>query len=117
MPTASGCHQYGIFLMNGYQKSQSHMEKNSRVKSMDMYVDDKLFRRLEIQDRLGFQEFSSDGLKDGQNVKLVITGVYKGTKWKDTCISELATTCLSEIEAMGDPEEGECDAPTVTDEF
>jgi len=88
-----------LMLMNGYQKSQSHMEKNSRIKTMDMYVDDHLTRRLEIQDRLGYQYFSAEdlGLKNGQNVKLVITGVYKGTKWKDTAISEMTAGCYYEM--------------------
>jgi hypothetical protein len=86
----------GMSLMNGYQKSQKHMKQNSRVRTMDMYVDNSLFRRLEIQDRMGQQHFSLEalGVKDGQRVKLEITGVYKGTKWKDTSISELTTTCV-----------------------
>ena len=80
-----------LYFFNGYQKNEGHMEKNSRVKTMDVYVDDHLMRKLEIQDRMGPQKFSGAdlGFKPGQNIKMVITGVYKGTKWKDTCISEI----------------------------
>ena len=72
------------------------MEKNSRVKAMDLYVDGKLRARLDVQDRLGYQIFgiSRLGLKDGDIIKLVIREVYKGSKWKDTCISELTTECV-----------------------
>jgi hypothetical protein len=85
-----------ISIMNGYQKSRVLMEKNSRVKAMDLYADGKLRARLDVQDRLGYQIFgiSRLGLKDGDIIKLVIREVYKGSKWKDTCISELTTECV-----------------------
>ncbi len=85
-----------LVMMNGYQKGQSHMENNSRIRTMDVYADDNLVAKLEIQDRLGAQYFSNQelGLRDNQNIKLVITGVYKGIKWKDTCLSELGALCL-----------------------
>lgn len=85
-----------LSMMNGYQKSKVLMQKNSRVKSMDLYVDGKLRARLDIQDRLGYQRFglSALGLKNGQIIKLVIRDIYKGLKWKDTCISELIVECV-----------------------
>ena len=85
-----------LAMMNGYQKSRKLMDKNSRVKTMDLYVDGKLSARLDVQDRLGYQTFilSELGLKDGQTVRLVIRDVYRGKQWKDTCISELIAVCV-----------------------
>ena len=85
-----------LSLMNGYQKSKGLMESNSRVKDIDLYADGELKARLALQDRLGYQTFGLDGLglRDGQRIKLVIRDVYKGTKWKDTCISELIVQCV-----------------------
>ena len=85
-----------LVLMNGYQKSKETMTGNSRVKSMDLYVDGELKARLALQDRLGYQRFGLMGLDllEGQSIRLVIQEVYKGTKWKDTCISELIVECV-----------------------
>lgn len=85
-----------LSLMNGYQKSKGLMESNSRVKDIDLYADGELKARLALQDRLGYQTFGLDGLglRDGQRIKLVIRDVYKGTKWQDTCISELIVQCV-----------------------
>ena len=85
-----------LSLMNGYQKSQGLMESNSRVKDIDLYADGELKARLALQDRLGYQTFGLDGLglHDGQRIKLVIRDVYKGTKWQDTCMSELIVQCV-----------------------
>lgn len=83
----------GFRIANGYVKDKNLYMLNSRVKSMTMYVDDKPFADIKLNDFYGFQqiEFQSIPLPVNKTVtiKFVITDVYPGSKYSDTSISEI----------------------------
>ncbi len=91
-----------IIIVNGYVKSPGAWKNNSRVKTLKMYMDDKLHAILELEDTMAEQHFKVDpiGYGDRQNfdllkkkasfkMKFEITDVYKGLKWDDTAITEI----------------------------
>ena len=89
-----------ILVANGYVKNQTAWEENSRVKTMDVFINDKPFATLHLKDERSEQRFEFDPIGIGPHsgkaregktwkLRLVITDVYKGTKYDDTVISEL----------------------------
>lgn len=83
-----------IQIWNGYQKTTELYAKNSRPKTLKLYINGEAKYMLHLQDTMAVQLFSiapvhSD--KDGVDLelKLEIVEVYKGSKWKDTTISEI----------------------------
>lgn len=90
-----------ICVVNGYAKNQTVWEENGRVKRLLMYVEDKPYAYLELQDTIYPQYFTLpvDAIKaaDGVDVhfRFVIEDVYPGTKYEDTCLTGLV------VEFMG----------------
>jgi hypothetical protein len=91
-----------IIVANGYVKSQSAWEKNSRVKQLKMYLDEKPYAILNLKDIRAEQSFDVDtiGNSDRENldklrakpewtIKFEILDVYKGSKYDDVVISEI----------------------------
>lgn len=91
-----------IIIVNGYVKSQTAWENNSRVKKLKVYIDDKPYAILNLQDIRGVQSFkvAPIGNSDRQNwevlktkpdwtLKFEILEVYKGLKYDDVVISEI----------------------------
>jgi len=91
-----------IIIINGYIKSKTAWEENSRVKRLKMYIDDKPYAILNLADSRQEQIFSvkligNSDRKDYEKLKLKpkwrmkfeILEVYKGTKFDDTAISEI----------------------------
>ncbi len=90
-----------ITIANGYVKSESAWSKNSRVKTLKMYVNDTVHSILNLEDARADQVFvvppignarsESGALLDttGWTIKFEITGVYKGDKYDDVVISEI----------------------------
>lgn len=84
-----------ICVVNGYAKNQTLWEENGRVKRLLMYVEDKPFAYLELQDTIYPQYFTLpvDAIKaaDGVDVhfQFVIEDVYPGTRYEDTCLTGL----------------------------
>lgn len=91
-----------IIVANGYVKSQTAWENNSRVKKLKVYLDDKPLFILALQDKRAIQTFNIDpiGLSDRANgaawqnlspwkLKFEILEVYKGLKYDDVAISEI----------------------------
>lgn len=105
---ATECH-----IANGYNKNPVTWKNNSRVKSFDLYEDDKLIARVNLKDTRDEQIFqlphpipnrsndeergnimNEDATDDYDfyrpvKLKFVITEVYKGDKYDDTALSEL----------------------------
>ena len=93
----------GIAIYNGLQASQLSFTNNSRAKTIMMFINDKKVCKLELEDKMGAQKFESKEfisiqdqfiVEDGVDpkkikIKFVILDVYKGLKFKDTCISEI----------------------------
>ena len=90
-----------ICVVNGYAKNQKTWEENGRVKRLLMYVEDKPFAYLELEDTIKPQYFTLpvDAVKAADKVEIhfrfVIEDVYPGTKYEDTCLTGLV------VEYMG----------------
>jgi hypothetical protein len=83
-----------IIIYNGYSKTEDLWKENSRVKALKLYVNDKLFAILELEDKRNEQSFSIPLLgrrSDGKELilKFEIADIYPGTKYSDTVITEL----------------------------
>lgn len=83
-----------IRIVNGYIKSDIAWKENSRVKKLKVYENNKPIAILKLRDFKGDQEFKIGTLgrkKDRQDLilKFEIIDVYKGTKFKDTVITEI----------------------------
>jgi len=84
-----------VKVANGYVKSEKAWFENSRVKSLKLYVDGKLYAILQLKDTKALQLFDVPPLlgkkKDGKDwvLRFEIADVYKGDKYDDTVISEI----------------------------
>lgn len=92
-------------IINGYAKDETTWKNNSRVKSFNVYEDDKLIATINLKDTRAIQEFnlphpiphrpdnynrilSETSNQPAVMLKFVIREVYKGNKYDDTAISE-----------------------------
>ena len=92
---------YEIHLFNGYVKNEKVWRENSRVKKLRMYVDGKLYGVIELMDITSQQIIilpvpidykkikTKKQYKDDLIIRFEIEEVYEGTKYKDSCITEL----------------------------
>lgn len=85
-----------IHVVNGYVKSQAAWKNNSRVKKLRLYINDKPYAMLNLDDSRSDQCFElNDTLGSvGSNakawtMKFEIVDVYKGDKYDDTVLSEI----------------------------
>ena len=78
-----------IVIANGYNKSQSVFSKNNRVKSFNVKTSTGSSRDIQVADKGGYQILVLPDLGEIQWLTLTLTGVYRGTKYRDTAISEL----------------------------
>lgn len=85
----------GIKLVNGYTKSKELYEKNNRVKKVKIEFSDGSSIIKDLQDvppESGistFQEIYFGRVVITSYIKLTILDVYKGSKYDDTCFSEI----------------------------
>ena len=94
---------YGIIeLFNGYCKSEKHWAENSRIKRLKMFFNEIPACFIELADtweyqRIDLRKFFKEPnsfphapfeVKDGDKLRFEIVDVYKGTKYKDTALSE-----------------------------
>ncbi|MDA9809388.1 hypothetical protein N9C59_03625 [Flavobacteriales bacterium] len=91
-----------IIVVNGYVKSESAYRNNSRVKKLKVYLNDKPYVILNLEDKIANQGFKVEpiGNSDRQDwdvlktkpewaLKFEILEVYKGLKYDDVVISEI----------------------------
>ncbi|MDE6926768.1 MAG: leucine-rich repeat domain-containing protein [Acetatifactor sp.] len=84
-----------ICIVNGYAKSQKTWEENGRVRRLLMYVEDRPYAYLELEDTILPQYFTlpEGDIKsaDGGEItfRFVIEDVYPGTVYEDTCLTGL----------------------------
>jgi hypothetical protein len=91
-----------IKVVNGYVKSDKSWRENSRVKKLKLYIDDKPFAILNLQDTKNEQIFGFSPIGNGDRddfkklkvgpwwtMKFEIMDVYKGDKYDDTVITEI----------------------------
>jgi len=91
-----------IIIVNGYVKSDDLWKKNSRVKSLQMYIDDVPHAILMLKDANDEQVFKFDPIGHSEredteklsqmppfSIRFEILEVYKGDKYTDTAITEI----------------------------
>jgi hypothetical protein len=97
-----------IRLFNGYVKSEKAFKENSRIKKLKMYVDGQPWVILELADTTSQQIFEIPEIKylkiknrkdykEDLVLKFEILEVYKGTKYEDTCLTELLLYTYSRL--------------------
>lgn len=78
-----------LHLTNGYSKSESLYYKNNRIAEIEVISSAGEKRYFDFKDnKLSMQTFNV-GFKDITGIKIVISKIYKGTKYNDVCISEI----------------------------
>jgi hypothetical protein len=91
-----------VIVVNGYVKSEKAYRDNSRVKKLKMYVNDKPYAILNLEDKRSSQTFEFEPIGNSNranlealkhmpawNLKFEILEVYKGTKYDDVAIAEI----------------------------
>ena len=103
-----------ILLVNGFRKSEKTFYENNRIKRIALYVDDVKMGEMEFPDRkycrvdmtnildegelLNLGDFFSGdysktmqgrGFRPDSKIEIEILDVYKGTKYNDTCVSDI----------------------------
>ncbi len=91
-----------VIVVNGYEKSKKAWSENSRVKTLKMYIDNKPYAILNLEDTRQEQEFTFDPIGNGDRedytklkngpawtMTFEIVDVYKGDKFNDTAITEI----------------------------
>ncbi len=91
-----------IIIANGYVKSEKAWRENGRVKRLLMYIDNKPFAYLELEDSRTEQHFfftpignerdhnaSDYDAQRSFSIRFEISEVYRGEKYTDTAISEI----------------------------
>lgn len=95
-PELDGFMRYSeICIVNGYAKTQKTWEENGRVKKLLMYVEDRPYAYLELEDTILPQYFllPEDDIKvlnGGMlEARFEIAEVYPGSLYEDTCLTGL----------------------------
>jgi len=91
-----------IIVVNGYVKSETAYRNNSRVKKLKVYLNDKPYAILNLEDRIANQGFKVEPIgnsdredwdvlktKPDWTLKFEILDLYKGLKYDDVAISEI----------------------------
>ncbi len=83
----------GIWIINGYRKSDKLWEANSRIKTFKMYLNNEPYALIELLDTAQLQIVGLGRIDVApckkMTIKLEIMDIYKGNQYKDTAISEL----------------------------
>ncbi len=82
-----GYEVYRVGVLPGWAKDDLFTEYN-RVKSATLHFSDGTSRKIELEDKQAMQFFEIEPVQTSY-VKLVIDQVYRGTRYDDTCISEM----------------------------
>lgn len=84
----SGTNLQVIRIYPGNGRSDKAFQENNRPKTITLEIDGKK-QTLNFDDAGHFYTFSSKKPVTAKQVKLIIDSVYQGSKWQDTCISEV----------------------------
>lgn len=81
-----------ISILNGYVNPEKpHLYKeNSRLKSATLIVDGKKEIKIQFNDYVEITNVKIPG--EAKKIKLIIDDVYKGSKYKDTCITGISAS-------------------------
>lgn len=81
----------GISFANGYGKSKKHYRDNGAVKQFRLDFNGKPKLYIDLADSMNNQYAAIPHImvKPGDKIRLVITKVYPGRKYSDTCLTEV----------------------------
>lgn len=80
----------GVTIVNGYQASEHVYYVNSRPRQLDVTINGQFSFAIDLEDIMGEQSFSFDKPVEAQDISFTIKDVYPGSKYEDTCISEIS---------------------------
>ncbi len=82
-----------IGIINGYAKDENTYKQNNRVKKLLLKCDNEFsethFRSYTLKDTMAMQYIEFDKPIFMNKVEIKIRDIYKGSKYDDTCISEI----------------------------
>ncbi len=79
----------GLRIYNGHQYSSDIYYKNSRPSSITITCSNGTSFDVDLSDTLGQQEVTFSSPQEINSATITINGVYPGSKYEDTCISEM----------------------------
>lgn len=80
----------GIKIINGYSKSEDLYYANNRVKKISIELPNNVVIEKELNDgMLGYQTVEFGSTVDARSIKITISDLYYGSKYNDTCVSEI----------------------------
>lgn len=79
-----------IMLFNGYGKSESIFKNNARIKKLKLTFSNGNNQIVELKDIFEMQEIIINKEISTTSVKFEIIDVYKGSKFRDACISSVS---------------------------
>lgn len=86
-----------IWILNGMQESEENFENNSRIKTMDVYVNGEYFATVTLHDQMGAQKIELTGIEElrggegGFSIQFIITDYYPGNEYTEIGITEIFT--------------------------
>ena len=89
-----------LYLLNGFRKNEKTYYENNRIKTLRLWVNGKDCGTVELKDKpfrtvndfnFAYEAdlLNSERLWNVKTIEIEILDVYKGTKYNDTCISEI----------------------------
>lgn len=79
-----------ISLINGFTKTSDLYYKNNRIKELKIEFSNGESINAKLLDNImDFQDINLEKAIITNSIKFIIVDVYKGSKWDDTCISEI----------------------------
>ncbi len=104
-----------LVLFNGYQKSPGLLNANSAPKQLTVTVrapggQESVKRQLTLQRKMGPQSFDIPVSGAVADVVLTIDSVHPGSKYKDTCVSDVQVFVDSEVPYNAAVEKGKREA-------
>ena len=85
----------GLFITNGYTKNKETWTKNARIRELGIRVWDRSWPKgrsftIRLQDSPLEEEILLPWrVNNPERLRLTIKSVYPGSKWQDTCVSEV----------------------------
>ena len=76
-----------IDILAGYFKSRRLFSENNRIAKIEMIFSDSTGMEFLLEDKMGWQTYELN--KETDSIKIIIKDVYRGSKYNDTCISEI----------------------------